>query len=64
MQRLCRNHLTVRELLSLSYQVRGLPEADAVQFVAHLAKEKKQLIRALASSGLESSVLEPISALP
>jgi vacuolar iron transporter family protein len=32
------NEGEARELLSLSYQIRGLPEADAMRFVEHLAK--------------------------
>jgi hypothetical protein len=49
------NEAEARELLALSYQVRGLPEADAVQFVEHLAKDKNQLIRALARERLNTS---------
>jgi VIT1/CCC1 family predicted Fe2+/Mn2+ transporter/rubrerythrin len=49
------NEGEARELLSLSYQVRGLPEADAVQFVEHLAKDKNQLIRALARERLNTT---------
>jgi VIT1/CCC1 family predicted Fe2+/Mn2+ transporter len=49
------NEAEARELLSLSYQVRGLPEADAVHFVAYLAKNKNQLIRALARERLNTS---------
>jgi VIT1/CCC1 family predicted Fe2+/Mn2+ transporter len=49
------NEAEARELLSLSFQVRGLPEADAVQFVEHLAKDKNQLIRALARERLTTS---------
>jgi VIT1/CCC1 family predicted Fe2+/Mn2+ transporter len=49
------NEAEARELLSLSYQVRGLPEADAVQFVEHLAMDKNQLIRALARERLTTS---------
>ena len=35
------NEAEAREVLSLSYQIRGLPEADAVRFVQHLAKDEK-----------------------
>ena len=44
-----------RELLSLYYQVKGLPEDDADQVVEHIAQDKDQLLRALASERLKSS---------
>jgi vacuolar iron transporter family protein len=44
-----------RELLSLYYQVKGLPEDDADHVVEHIAKDKDQLLRALASERLKSS---------
>ncbi len=44
-----------RELLSLYYQVKGLPEDDADHFVEHIAKDKEQLLRALASERLSAS---------
>ena len=44
-----------RELLSLYYQVKGLPEDDADHVVEHIAKDKEQLLRALASERLKSS---------
>ncbi len=44
-----------RELLSLYYQVKGLPEADAVHMVNHIASDPEQLLRALASERLGSS---------
>ena len=44
-----------RELLSLYYQVKGLPEDDADHFVDHIAKDKEQFLRALASERLSTS---------
>jgi len=44
-----------RELLSLYYQVKGLPEADAAHMVNHIASDPEQLLRALASERLGSS---------
>jgi VIT1/CCC1 family predicted Fe2+/Mn2+ transporter len=44
-----------RELLSLYYQVKGLPEADALHMVSHIASDPDQLLRALASERLGSS---------
>ena len=44
-----------RELLSLYYQVKGLPEADAQHMVNHIASDPEQLLRALASERLGSS---------
>jgi hypothetical protein len=45
-----------RELLSLYYQVKGLPEADAMHMVNHIASDpEQQLLRALASERLGSS---------
>jgi VIT1/CCC1 family predicted Fe2+/Mn2+ transporter len=44
-----------RELLSLYYQVKGLPEADALHMVNHIASDPEQLLRALASERLGSS---------
>lgn len=38
-----------RELLSLYYQVKGLPEDDADHMVEHIASDKEQFLRALAS---------------
>ena len=53
-----------RELLSLYYQVKGLPEDDADHFVEHIAKDKEQLLRALASerlSATEDALRNPIT---
>jgi vacuolar iron transporter family protein len=44
-----------RELLSLYYQVKGLPEEDAQHMVHHIASDPEQLLRALASERLGSS---------
>jgi VIT1/CCC1 family predicted Fe2+/Mn2+ transporter/rubrerythrin len=44
-----------RELLSLYYQVKGLPEADALHMVNHIASDPEQLLRALASERLGAS---------
>ena len=44
-----------RDLLSLYYQVKGLPEADAHHMVNHIASDPEQLLKALASERLGSS---------
>ena len=44
-----------RELLSLYYQVKGLPEEDAHHMVNHIASDPEQLLRALTSERLGSS---------
>jgi VIT1/CCC1 family predicted Fe2+/Mn2+ transporter len=44
-----------RELLSLYYQVKGLPEEDAQNMVNHIAADPDQLLRALASERLGTS---------
>jgi vacuolar iron transporter family protein len=49
------NELEARELLSLYYQVKGLPEADAQHMVNHIASDPEQLLRALTSERLGSS---------
>jgi VIT1/CCC1 family predicted Fe2+/Mn2+ transporter/bacterioferritin (cytochrome b1) len=49
------NEAEAREVLSLSYQIRGLPEEDAERFVDQLAKDKEQLIRALARERLNTT---------
>src|SRR6202020_482812 len=49
------NEAEAREVLSLSYQIRGLPEEDAERFVEHLAKDKNQLIKALARERLTTT---------
>ena len=44
-----------RELLSLYYQVKGLPEADADHMVNHIANDPEQMLRALAGERLGTS---------
>jgi VIT1/CCC1 family predicted Fe2+/Mn2+ transporter/rubrerythrin len=44
-----------RELLALYYQMKGLPEQDAVNMVNHIANDPEQLLRALASERLGTS---------
>jgi VIT1/CCC1 family predicted Fe2+/Mn2+ transporter/rubrerythrin len=49
------NQSEAREVLSLSYQIRGLPKADAERFVEHLAKNKEQLVQALARERIKTT---------
>src|ERR1700722_9673970 len=49
------NEAEAREVLSLSYQIRGLPEEDAERFADHLARNKEQLIKALARERLNTT---------
>lgn len=49
------NEAEAREILSLSYQIRGLPVEDAERFVGHLAKDKDQLVKALARERLSTT---------
>ncbi len=52
-----------RELLALYYQVKGLPEADALHMVNHIANDPDQLLRALATERLgttEEALSNPI----
>ena len=44
-----------RELLSLYYQVKGLPEEDADRVVDHIARDPEQLLRVLAGERLGTS---------
>ena len=44
-----------REVLSLSYQIRGLSAEEADLFVEHLARNKSQLVRALAQERLNTT---------
>jgi VIT1/CCC1 family predicted Fe2+/Mn2+ transporter/rubrerythrin len=44
-----------RELLSLYYQVKGLPEEDSQHMVNHIASDPEQLLRALAGERLGTS---------
>ena len=49
------NEVEARELLSLTYQVRGLSAEDADHFVGHIAEKKGQLVDALARERLHVS---------
>jgi len=49
------NPSEARELLSLYYQVKGLPEEDAEHIVEHLASDAEMLLKALASERLSTS---------
>lgn len=52
-----------REMLSLYYQVKGLPEDDADHVVEHIAKDKDQFLRAIASerfSTTEEGLRKPV----
>ena len=49
------NEAEAREVLSLSYQIRGLPEQDAARFVEHIARDKEQLVSALARERLNTT---------
>jgi VIT1/CCC1 family predicted Fe2+/Mn2+ transporter len=44
-----------REMLSLYYQMKGLPETDALHMVNHIASDPEQLLRALTTERLGSS---------
>ncbi len=49
------NESEARELLSLTYQMRGLTAEDADHFVGHIAKKKGQLVDALARERLHTT---------
>jgi len=49
------NEPEAREMLSLYYQVKGLPADDADRIVEHLAKDKQQLLRALSAERLNAT---------
>jgi vacuolar iron transporter family protein len=49
------NETEAREILSLSYQIRGLPPEEADRFVEHLGRDKSQLVRALAQERLNTT---------
>jgi predicted membrane protein (TIGR00267 family) len=49
------NEAEAREILFLSYKIRGLPEEDAERFVEHIAKDKNQLVKALARERLNTN---------
>ncbi len=44
-----------RELLSLYYQVKGLPQQDADHMVEHIASDPEQMLRALAAERLNAT---------
>ena len=49
------NGAEARELLSLYFQVKGLPVEDADHMVGHIAKDQEQLVRALTAERLNST---------
>ena len=49
------NEPEAREILSLTYQVKGFPEEDANRFVEHLAADRSQLIQAIARERLDTT---------
>jgi VIT1/CCC1 family predicted Fe2+/Mn2+ transporter/rubrerythrin len=49
------NEAEARELLTLSYQVRGLDRDDAERFVEHIASDRKRLVNALARERLDTT---------
>jgi VIT1/CCC1 family predicted Fe2+/Mn2+ transporter len=49
------NGLESRELLSLYYQVKGLPQEDADNVVEHIAKDPEQMLRVLAAERLNAT---------
>jgi vacuolar iron transporter family protein len=49
------NPSEAREVLALSYQIRGLPKADAEHFVEHIGKNKEQLVQALARERIHTT---------
>ena len=49
------NNLEARELLSLYYQVKGLPQEDADRVVEHIARNPEQMLRALAAERLNAT---------
>ncbi len=49
------NGLEARQLLSLYYQVKGLPQNDADRVVEHIAKDPEQMLRALAAERLNAT---------
>ncbi len=58
------NETEAREVLSLSYQIRGLPPEEADRFVDHLSKDKDQFVRTLAQERLnvtEDGLRKPLA---
>lgn len=59
------NEPEAREILSLTYQVKGFPAEDADRFVDHLAADQPQLVKALARERLntnEEGLRNPLTA--
>ena len=51
-------------MLSLYYQVKGLPSSDADRFVDHLSRDKEQFVRTLAAerlSATEEGLVNPLA---
>jgi VIT1/CCC1 family predicted Fe2+/Mn2+ transporter len=58
------NEAEAREVLSLSYQIRGLPPEEADRFVEHMARNKEQFVRTLAQERLpttEEGLRQPLT---
>ena len=58
------NEAEAREVLSLGYQIRGLPPDEADHFVEHLAKDKAQFVRTLAQERMnmtEDGLRKPLT---
>jgi len=49
------NESKARQILSLSYQVRGLPAEEADRFVEYLARDKESFVRTLAQERLNTT---------
>jgi vacuolar iron transporter family protein len=49
------NEAEAREVLSLGYQIRGLPPEEADHFVEHLARDKTEFVRTLAQERLNTT---------
>lgn len=49
------NEAEAREVLSLTYQIRGLPADEANRFVDHLARDKSELVKALPQERLNTT---------
>ena len=49
------NGIEARELLSLYYQVKGLPQQDADSVAEHIARDPAQMLRALAAERLNAT---------
>ena len=58
------NEAEARELLSLTFQVRGLTAEDADHFVGHIAENKEQLVAPAASPANASTLAKKASPTP